>query len=64
MNLVIFDLDQTIVELFHVHNKATKEVMKRNFNVKASLDEIDFAGHTLKRNLEKIAILKLSLIHI
>ncbi len=58
MKLIIFDLDQTIIELFKFHNKTTELIFKRLFNKKAKLDEIDFAGNTIKRNLITLARLK------
>lgn len=58
MKLIIFDLDQTIVELFKYHNKATELTFKKVFNIKAKLDEIDFPGQTIEKNLEALAILK------
>lgn len=58
MKLIIFDLDQTIVELFDFHNVATTKTFEQVFGFKAKLDEIDFAGKTLRQNLEELAKLK------
>ena len=56
--LIIFDLDQTIIELHKFHNKATMLTFKKIFGVKAWLTEIDFAGKTIEKDLEDLAILK------
>lgn len=58
MRLIIFDLDQTIIEMLKFHNKATGLIFKKFFGIKARLDEIDFAGKTMKRNLIELAKLK------
>lgn len=58
MKLVIFDLDQTLVDFISVHKKATKYVFKKFFNIKASLTEIDFAGRSLVEVFFKLAKLK------
>ena len=58
MKLIIFDLDQTIIELFKFHNKTTTTTFKKIFGVKARLDEIDFVGNTIKKNLDTLAKLK------
>jgi len=58
MKLIIFDLDETIVELFKFHNKTIELTFKKVFNVKAKLDEIDFPGQTIEKNLENLAKLK------
>lgn len=47
MKLVIFDLDQTLVDLMSVHDKAAEQVFQEFFNVKARLREIDSAGRSL-----------------
>jgi len=58
MKLIIFDLDQTLIELFKFQNKAYEIAFKKIFNVKAGLDEIDFAGKTLHRVFEELALFK------
>lgn len=58
MKLVIFDIDETLVSLLDVHRKAFSKTMKDVFDVDASLDEIDFPGHTIQQNLEELAELK------
>lgn len=58
MKLIIFDLDQTLVDVFPFHNKATELTFRKTFNVKARMDEIDFAGKTIKKVLTELAILK------
>ncbi len=56
--LIIFDLDETIIELFKFHNKATNITLKKVFGIDAWLNEIDFVGNTIKKNLTTLAKLK------
>ncbi len=58
MKLVIFDLDQTLVDFLSVHNEVTRRLFKRLFNVDAILTEIDFAGKSLNENFHELARLK------
>jgi len=58
MKLVIFDLDQTLVDLISVHDATIQELFKSYFGVNASLREIDFAGRSLTENLAELARLK------
>lgn len=58
MKLVIFDLDQTLVDLISVHDATVKELFKRYFGLDASLLEIDFAGKSLTENMAELARLK------
>jgi len=44
MKLVIFDLDQTLVDLFAVHDKAYHRTMKDIFNIKACYKKLDYTG--------------------
>jgi phosphoglycolate phosphatase len=58
MKLVIFDLDQTLVDLISVHDAAVQELFRSCFGVDASLHEIDFAGKSLTENFLELARLK------
>lgn len=58
MKLVIFDLDQTLIDLISVHDATVQELFQRYFGVDASLREIDFAGRSLTENLAELARLK------
>lgn len=58
MKLIIFDLDQTLVDFISVHDEATKELFNRFFGVDAKLTEIDFAGRSLADNFLELAKLK------
>jgi phosphoglycolate phosphatase len=58
MKLVIFDLDQTLVDLISVHDATVHELFKTYFGVEASLYEIDFAGKSLTDNFIELARLK------
>jgi phosphoglycolate phosphatase len=58
MKLVIFDMDQTLVEVIDVHDEATRRVFKDFFGVEARLTEIDYAGRTLTDSFRVLAGLK------
>lgn len=58
MKLIIFDLDQTLIDLITVHKETYKETFKKFFNVKATLTEIDFAGKSLTETFFELARLK------
>ena len=50
MKLIIFDLDQTLVDFLSVHDEVTRRLFKTLFNVDVRLSEIDFAGKSLNDN--------------
>ena len=58
MKLVIFDLDQTLVDFISVHDEAARELFQRFFGVEARLTEIDFAGKSLTDIFLELARLK------
>lgn len=58
MKLIIFDLDQTLVDLLSVHDEVTRRSFKKFFNVDARLTEIDFTGKSLTENFRELARLK------
>jgi phosphoglycolate phosphatase len=58
MKLVIFDLDQTLVDFMAIHDLATGDVFRHFFNVKARLTEVDFAGRSLIENFVTLVRLK------
>lgn len=58
MKLIIFDLDQTLVDFISVHNEVTHRLFKRFFKVEVWLTEIDFAGKSLNDIFRELAILK------
>ncbi len=55
MKLIVFDMDQTLVNVQHVHDSAVQVLFDRMFGVKASLYEIDFAGRSIEENLLNLA---------
>jgi beta-phosphoglucomutase-like phosphatase (HAD superfamily) len=55
MKLIIFDLDQTLVDFISVHDEITKRLFKGFFNIDAKLTEIDFAGKNLNDNFRELA---------
>jgi phosphoglycolate phosphatase-like HAD superfamily hydrolase len=58
VKLIIFDMDQTLVDFISVHDDATRELFKRFFDVDTRLTEIDFAGRSLVENFLELAKLK------
>ena len=58
MKLIIFDLDQTLVDFLSVHNEATQKLFKNVFKVDARLFEVDFSGRSLTDNFRELARLK------
>jgi len=58
MKLVIFDLDQTLVDVVVIHNGAAEVVFRNFFNVKAKITEVDYAGRSLFENFLAVARLK------
>ena len=58
MKLVIFDLDQTLVDFLSVHDEVTRKLFKSLFNIDARLTEIDFTGKSLNENFHELARLK------
>jgi phosphoglycolate phosphatase-like HAD superfamily hydrolase len=58
MKLVIFDMDQTLVELLHTHDAALNELFQTYFGVHARFAETDFAGRSLPENFVALARLK------
>ena len=58
MKLVIFDLDQTLVDFLPMHDEAARRLFKGLFNVDARLTEIDYAGRSLTDSFHELARLK------
>lgn len=58
MKLIIFDLDQTLVDFLSVHDEVTRRLFKKFFHIDARLTEIDFAGKSLTENFHELARLK------
>jgi phosphoglycolate phosphatase len=58
MKLIIFDLDQTLVDFLSVHDEVTRRLFKRFFKVDVRLTEIDFTGKSLTENFSELARLK------
>jgi phosphoglycolate phosphatase-like HAD superfamily hydrolase len=58
MKLVIFDMDQTLVDFISIHDRAARELFKQYFDVDARLTEIDFAGRSMAENFLELAKLK------
>jgi phosphoglycolate phosphatase-like HAD superfamily hydrolase len=58
MKLVIFDLDQTLVDFISIHDEVTRKLFQQHFKVDARLTEIDFAGRSLTENFSQLARLK------
>jgi phosphoglycolate phosphatase len=58
MKLVIFDMDQTLVDFTSIHDMAAQELFKQHFDVDARLTEIDFTGKSMAENFLELAKLK------
>jgi phosphoglycolate phosphatase-like HAD superfamily hydrolase len=58
MKLVIFDLDQTLVDLISIHNEVTQALFLKEFGVKVRLTDIDFAGKSLNDVFKELAASK------
>ena len=54
MKLIIFDLDQTLVNFIVAHDKTTQTLFKQFFGIDARLTEIDFAGRSLIENFVQL----------
>jgi phosphoglycolate phosphatase len=55
MKLVIFDMDQTLVEVIDVHDEAARLVFRSFFGVEAGLTEMDYAGRSLTESFRVLA---------
>ncbi len=58
MKLVIFDLDQTLVDFIPLHDETVGRLFKDMFGVEARLTEIDFAGRSLTENFIELGRMK------
>ncbi|MBI4296707.1 MAG: HAD family hydrolase [Chloroflexi bacterium] len=58
MKLVIFDLDQTLVDLIPLHDETMLRLFRRFFGIDAKLTEIDFAGKSLTQCFAELAKMK------
>jgi phosphoglycolate phosphatase-like HAD superfamily hydrolase len=58
MKLVIFDMDQTLVDFILFHQQTTRQLFKKFFNVDAGLEELDFSGRSMAENFIELARLK------
>jgi phosphoglycolate phosphatase len=55
MKLIIFDMDQTLIELIEVHDEAARQLFQRIFGVDARLSNIDYAGKSLFESFRQLA---------
>jgi len=56
MKLVIFDLDQTLVNIFRVHDKAYHNTMKEVFNIDACYKKMDYTGKRIPDLVREFAL--------
>ncbi len=56
MKLVIFDLDQTLVNLFSVHDKAYHKTMEEVFGIKACYKKLDYTGKRIQDLIKEYAM--------
>jgi phosphoglycolate phosphatase-like HAD superfamily hydrolase len=55
MKLIIFDLDQTLVDFLPVHEETVRRLFLKEFNIDARLTGIDFSGRSLTDNISELA---------
>lgn len=55
MKLVIFDLDQTLVELTDVHDRVTRRELKKVLGIDAGMSDVDYAGRTMTDSWHELA---------
>jgi phosphoglycolate phosphatase len=58
MKLIIFDLDQTLVDVIRFHDSTMGRVFRDFFQVEAKLTDIDFAGKSLIEIFPELAAVK------
>ena len=58
MKLIIFDLDQTLVDVIQFHNSTVERIFREFYDVDARLTDIDFAGKSLTEIIPELAQLK------
>ncbi len=56
MKLVIFDLDQTLINLFRVHDAAFHKTMEELFGIKACYKELDYTGKRVPDLIREYAL--------
>jgi len=56
MKLVIFDLDQTLVNVFSAHDKAFHKTMEEIFGIKACYKDIDYVGKRVPDLIREYAL--------
>ncbi|MHB8085690.1 MAG: HAD family hydrolase [Dehalococcoidia bacterium] len=55
MKLIIFDLDQTLVDFLPGHAETVRRLFLKEFNIEAELTGIDFSGRSLTDNIIELA---------
>jgi phosphoglycolate phosphatase-like HAD superfamily hydrolase len=55
VKLAVFDLDQTLVDLVWLHNRAAEAVFQRWFGVSAQATEVDSSGRSLDDILREVS---------
>ncbi len=55
MKLIIFDLDQTILDVLPIHDMALKKAFKEVMGTHAAFEEVDFAGKEVRKIMEELA---------
>ncbi len=55
MKLVIFDLDQTLVDFLPLHEETVHRLFLEKFNIDVQLTGIDFSGRSLSDNIVELA---------
>ncbi|MGA2368477.1 MAG: HAD family hydrolase [Dehalococcoidia bacterium] len=55
MKLIIFDLDQTLVDFLPGHSETVRRLFLQEFNIDVRLTGIDFSGRSLTDNIAELA---------
>lgn len=58
MKLVVFDLDQTLVDFINIHDETALELFRRYFGVDAKFTDVDYAGRSFSDNFAEMACLR------
>jgi len=54
--LIIFDLDQTLVEVLEIHDATAFKLFKEFFNVEVKFSDIEYAGRSMPENFMQMGV--------
>jgi phosphoglycolate phosphatase-like HAD superfamily hydrolase len=58
VKLVLFDIDQTLVDVLPCHERAYERVFREVYGIEARLTEIDFSGKSVEAVIRELALRK------